>query len=112
MGALDRCLTRMRSLIALRPIEKAYVLGGTLLLVALAGVSLPFDDARFLSIGWVGGLVLTLALAREAYLLIARVADATWAKRLMVAVLVMGGALATGRSEEHTSELQSLMSIT
>src|SRR3546814_6400410 len=113
MGALDRCLTRMRSLIALRPIEKAYVLGGTLLLVALAGVSLPFDDARFLSIGWVGGLVLTLALACEAYLLIARVADATWAKWLMVPVLVMGGALAIGesRSEEHTSELQSLMRI-
>src|SRR3546814_3074384 len=98
MGALDRCLTRMRSLIALRPIEKAYVLGGTLLLVALAGVSLPFDDARFLSIGWVGGLVLTLALACEAYLLIARVADATWAKWLMVPVLVMGGALAIGES--------------
>src|SRR3546814_2410642 len=78
MGGLDRCLARMRSLIALRPIEKAYVLGGTLLLVALAGVSLPFDDARFLSIGWVGGLVLALALACEAYLRIARVAVAQW----------------------------------
>lgn len=97
-GTLERWLGSMRSLLALHPAEKAYVLGGTLLLVALAGVTLPGDDARFLSIGWVGGLVLTLALACEAYLLIARVADATWAKWLMVPVLVMGGALAFGES--------------
>jgi len=96
--ALARCLGRMRSLLALRPAEKAYVLGSTLLLVALAGAVLPVDDAPFLSIGWVGGLVLTLALACETYLLIARVADAAWAKWLMVPVLVMGGALALGES--------------
>lgn len=89
---------RMRSLMALRPAEKAYVLGSTLLLVAFVGVVLPVDDAFFLGIGWVGGLVLALALACEAYLLIVRVADAAWAKWLTVPVLVMGGALAIGEA--------------
>ncbi|WP_132987089.1 hypothetical protein [Luteimonas terricola] len=97
-GARDRWPGWMRSLFALHPAKKAYVLGGTLLLVSLAGVALPVDDAPFRSIGWVGGLVLTFALACEAYLLIARVADAAWAKWLMVPVLIMGGALAIGDS--------------